>query len=217
MKYNVIKAFAVATLMTMVTACGGNVSEDENIATTEVTTEAITAEESEETTEAITDTTTVATETTTVTTTTEATTSAPVPTPAPAPGSLGVVYNNTNIMLNTNIANVTSVLGSTTDYSEAPSCNYDGLDKVFTYGGVSIYTYPHSSGDLINEIEVSDPAVITAESVAPIGKSIEDIIATYGEPTATEGSTYKYSKGNCYTYFYADGGVVSYWGVVYEG
>lgn len=134
----------------------------------------------------------------------------------PAAESLGVTVKGKKILLNTKISDSTSALGNTTDYSEAPSCNYDGLDKVFTYGDVSIYTYPHASGDLINEIEVNDASVSTDKGIAPIGKTLAEIKGVYGEPTSTEGDTYKYKSGNSYTYFYVDGDVVSYWGVAYE-
>lgn len=137
------------------------------------------------------------------------------PVSIPAAGSLGVTYKGKKVMLNTDINS--AALGNTTDYSEAPSCNYDGLDKVFTYGNVSIYTYPYADCDLINEIEVNDNSVTTDKGIEPIGKSIEDIKSVYGEPTAVEGSTYKYANDSCYTYFYAYNGIVSYWGVVYEG
>jgi hypothetical protein len=134
----------------------------------------------------------------------------------PALGALGVTYKGKKIMLNSNMGNVSSSLGSTTDYSEAPSCNYNGLDKVFVYGDVSVYTYPNANGDYINEIEVDDNSVATESGLLPIGKTINDVKAVYGEPTSVEGSTYKYANGNCYTYFYADGENVLYWGVAVE-
>lgn len=229
MKYKVLKTVLITMILVSMAGCGDKKDVDQTTeSTTETTTEATTAIE------------TTTAETTTLTTTqaetqaakvavTQAVTNAPAPapksipaptpksTPAPAAGSLGVTYKNKKIMLNTNISAVAPALGSTTDYSEAPSCNYDGLDKVFTYGNVSIYTYPHSSGDLINEIEVNDASVSTDKGLVPIGKSMADIKAVYGEPSGVEGSTYKYANGNCYTYFYADGDIVSYWGVVYEG
>lgn len=236
MKYKALKITLIAMIIASMAGCGDKKAESSaSEATTEVLIEEASAEDTTiiETT-TMEDTTVVTTQATTdaasqPTTQVAAPTPAPAPkstptpaptqksTPAPAAGSLGVTYKNQKIMLNTNINTVSSALGSTTDYSEAPSCNYDGLDKVFTYGDVSIYTYPHGSGDLINEIEVNDTSVATDKGIAPIGKSMADIKAVYGEPTGVEGSTYKYANGNCYTYFYADGDMVSYWGVVYEG
>ncbi len=222
MKHKILKAIPMLLIASFImTGCGNNNSEDE--ASTETTTVA------EET--SVEDSTSVVSETTTAETTVQTTTQAATETitaaanenqqevsvPAPAAGSLSLSYKNTKLTLNTNIANVQLALGQTTDYSEAPSCNYDGLDKVFTYGSVSIYTYPHQSGDLINEIEVSDASISTDKGITPIGKTIDDIKAVYGEPTSVEGSTYKYTNGNCYTYFYDDGSSISYWGIAYEG
>lgn len=225
MKYRLLTTALIAMALVCATGCGSN--EAENI-TTETTTENITEavtedttaiESTEITTAAVTtEVTTESTEntTTTVTEKVETTQQSAASASVPAQGSLGVTYRNNKIMLNSNISEVSAALGSTTDYSEAPSCNYDGLDKVFVYGNVSIYTYPHASGDLINEIEVNDEQIATDKGIVPIGKTIDEVKAVYGEPTSTEGSMYKYADGNCYTYFYADNGVVYYWGVVYE-
>lgn len=223
-------------LMVLVLAVSGCGKKAEDV---ETTTEATT----EETTEAVSEESTTAVTTVQATTavTTQATTKAAQPateapakpaaqtqpvTQAPAPeaptvqapkaGTIGVTLKNTKIMLNTAMGEVAKILGSTTDYSEAPSCNYDGLDKVFTYDKVNIYTYPHPSGDIINEIEINDAAIPTDKGFAPIGKTIEEVKAVYGEPTEVEGVTYKYADGDCYTYFYADNGTVTYWGVAVE-
>lgn len=226
MKYKVLKIVLAATVIASLAGCSDNKTDEQTTeSTTEITTEITT--DVEATTLSTTETTTAVTTQPITVAATQAATNAEVtvpkptptskPTPAPAAGSLGVTYKGRKIMLNTNISAVSSALGNTTDYSEAPSCNYDGLDKIFTYGDVSIYTYPHQSGDLINEIEVNDASVAADKGINPIGMTMADVKAVYGEPTAVEGSTYKYANGNCYTYFYADGDMVSYWGVVYEG
>ena len=222
-------------LMVLVLAVSGCGKKSADADTTETTTETATETVSEESTTAVT-----TTQTTTSAATTQAATEAaqpatapavktavvpapPAPAPEPAPevkapeaGTLGVTLKHANILLNTAMSEASKILGSTTDYSEAPSCNYDGLDKVFTYDKVNIYTYPHPSGDIINEIEINDEAIMTDKGIAPIGKTIDEVKAVYGEPTEVEGVTYKYTDGNCYTYFYAENGVVTYWGVAME-
>lgn len=234
------KMIPLMVLTFAVSRCGNNTDKETAVTetTTEVITEEATSEETtaEEITEEIVNEESTTAETTTQMTTnavvTQATTESTAAKPAastntkpsdstptvqpPKEGNIGVTLKNTKILLNTSMDNVSKILGSTTDYSEAPSCNYDGLDKVFTYGDVNIYTYPHPSGDIINEIEINDAAITTDKGIAPIGKTIEDIKAVYGEPTAVEGVTYKYADGDCYTYFYADNGTVTYWGVAVE-
>lgn len=135
--------------------------------------------------------------------------------PAPAQGSLGVTLKGSKIMLNSKISDVAPLLGSTTNYEETPSVSqFTGVDKTFTYGKVKIYTYPHPQGDYIDEIEVSDPSVITSEGIAPIGKHISEVTAVCGEPSFFDETFYVYEGDDCYTYYSVADDIVQYWGVV---
>ena len=49
----------------------------------------------------------------------------------------------------------------TLQYMEAASCYFEGLDKVFTYDGYEITTYPKTDGDYIQDVNVSSETIRT--------------------------------------------------------
>jgi hypothetical protein len=85
----------------------------------------------------------------------------------------------TDYALDVDIEEVISGLGEDYDYSEAKSCDYEGLDKTYLYPVAEFYTYPHSEGDMVNEIYTDDPGVSTSKGVR-VGASKEDVLASYG-------------------------------------
>ncbi len=134
--------------------------------------------------------------------------------PTPTKKDLGLTLKGSKILLNTNMSEVAPLLGSTTNYAEEPSKEFSGKEKTFTYGLVNIYTYPHSTGDYIDEIEINDPAITTDTGLAPIGMNISEVKAVYGEPSFFDSSFYVYEAGDCYTYYSTENDIVKYWGVV---
>ncbi len=74
---------------------------------------------------------------------------------------------------------VLDALGTPKQYSESPSCLFDGLDKVYVYGGFRIQTYPDGTIERIYSVELLDDSVATPEGIA-IGSARADVIAAYG-------------------------------------
>lgn len=81
-----------------------------------------------------------------------------------------------------NIDTVIADLGDGYEYAEGKSCNYDGLDKTYTYDLATFYTNPLADGDLLSEIYTEDGAVTTSKGIA-VGATKADVISAYGEPT----------------------------------
>lgn len=102
--------------------------------------------------------------------------------PAPGFGQEDVCLNiaGTTYSLNSNIETVTQSLGSDYAYSEAISCDYDGLDKTYQYDMALFYTYPLPEGDLVNEIYTESPEVSTSKGIT-IGATKEEVLSLYGE------------------------------------
>ncbi|MBQ8942166.1 MAG: hypothetical protein IJ062_10060 [Firmicutes bacterium] len=233
MKHNILKLQTLLLIAIALTACGGGEEasvSNQSAASNEITTEAaqetktetvqetkteeISEIEPKRITEVVTE---QQAETKVETTTTTAASTIPAAPTQPAENTakdtLSVKYSGKEIYLDSDINAVG--LGTPLDYSEAPSCNYDGLDKVYTYDGISIYTYPNAGKDLINEIEVDSTSILYNNTLG-IGKTVSDVKNTLGEPTSIEGNTYRYDSGNSYTYFYFENNTVSYWGIALE-
>lgn len=81
-----------------------------------------------------------------------------------------------------NIATVIEALGDGYEYAEGMSCDYDGLDKTYTYPQATFYTNPLAEGDLLAEIYSESPEAATSKGISP-GASKAEVLAAYGEPT----------------------------------
>ena len=87
--------------------------------------------------------------------------------------------------LRDNIETVLENLGDGYQYAEGKSCDYEGLDKTYTYETAIFYTNPLAEGDLLREIYSDSPETVTTKGIAP-GAAREDVIAAYGVPAEAD-------------------------------
>ena len=111
--------------------------------------------------------------------------------PSPAGGYV-FSFNNVEVMIDAKAADVVEKLGTYT-YFEAPSCAFNGLDKIYTYTSFEIDTYPVDDVDYISAIVFRDDTVETAEGVC-IGMKKEKVVEKYGEPAEESGNLATYEK-----------------------
>ncbi|MGI6562488.1 MAG: hypothetical protein ACOX3Q_08015 [Clostridia bacterium] len=105
---------------------------------------------------------------------------------------LEFTVNGKVFTLDSDAALLLEELGEPEEVQEAPSCLYEGMDKVYTYKGVEIYTYPYEGKDLIDEIFITDSAYETKRGIK-VGDTKEDLIKAYGEDYVDEGGIYRYA------------------------
>jgi hypothetical protein len=79
--------------------------------------------------------------------------------------------------LHSDVAAVLDTLGTGYEYSEARSCDYDGMDKAYLYDTAEFYTYPRGSSDMLNEIYSEDLTAETSKGIG-VGASKEDVLAS---------------------------------------
>lgn len=102
-------------------------------------------------------------------------------------------------------------LGETVKYMEAPSCYYDGLDKIFTYNGYKVTTYPADGGDYIQDITI-EGTYKSAKGIG-VGDSLSSVLSAYGENAEITGKLYRYYEDESkYIYFFINDDVVKYYG-----
>ena len=106
------------------------------------------------------------------------------------------------------IDTVISALGKGYAYSEAPSCDHDGVDKIFKYSGVEFNTFPDGSKDIINEIIITDTQHKTSRGIV-VGNSKDDVIARYGSDYQKKGLALVYPGNGSSLWFYFKGNTVS--------
>lgn len=111
-----------------------------------------------------------------------------------AESDYAVIVKGVTIPLNGDMRNYTALLGEPDAFSSAKSCTEAGDDKVYTYGGIVIYTYITNGADIISLIEIEG-----SESLIKgvrIGSTREEVIAAYGSSYIEDGSELLYEMGN---------------------
>jgi hypothetical protein len=142
-------------------------------------------------------------------------TAAPKPTATPEPekppekiaGSMPSTLSFKGVKLNANAQDALSLLGTPDDMFEAPSCAFEGTDRIYYYKGFEISTYPLGEQDFVLSI------VITSAGKTPegleIGMGFDDMVAAYGEGYEDGGGVYRYTSGGQeLSVFIEDGSVV---------
>ncbi|MBQ8399583.1 MAG: hypothetical protein IJX08_06385 [Clostridia bacterium] len=119
-----------------------------------------------------------------------------------------LMMGDTKVVIGAQMAPVAAALGEPTKYFESPACAFQGMDKVYTYGGVVIRTYPDDAGvDIIWSIELKDDMTSTAEGVC-IGDNKDKVLSVYGSVEGEDSLLYR--KDNVVlTFFLSDGAVTS--------
>ncbi len=111
------------------------------------------------------------------------------------------------IGMNEDVAPILSGLGDYSNYAETPSCAFEGLDKIYSYNGFDLYTYPKGSTDYVNSIYFIDDSVATPEGIR-LGSTVEEMLAAYGEDYVEEYGVYTYTKEKSTLSFIVTDGVI---------
>lgn len=106
------------------------------------------------------------------------------------------------------VAQYLPALGEPASYFEAASCAFDGLDKIYTYSGYVIKTYPQKDKDLVSSIILMDDSVSTLEGIC-IGSTKEAVISAYGQNYTEVGAMLVYEKDSCKLGFLVEDGLVT--------
>lgn len=94
-----------------------------------------------------------------------------------------------------NVADYLKAFGDGYTYSEAISCAYDGMDKIYSYPGFNIYTYPKDDADYVLEVELTDDTYATSDGIK-VGMSKDEVIKAYGNAYFMEGMNLTYNAAN---------------------
>ena len=122
----------------------------------------------------------------------------------------GFTYTNgsVTIEMNSDAAAVVEKLGEPLDYFESESCAFEGLDKVYTYPGFKLNTYPDEDKDYVLSVVFMDDTVETEEGIA-IGSTKDQVTEAYGDPAEESDTSLVYEKGDTEMTIGLDGDSVS--------
>ena len=88
-----------------------------------------------------------------------------------------------------------SALGEDYEFSEVPSCAFDGNDRVYTYEKFEVQTYLDGDQERIYSIYFIDPNLPTSEGLC-LGDTVENVKSLYGEDYEMISNSYEYTGGN---------------------
>ena len=140
---------------------------------------------------------------------TEAESSAQAAETAAAADLAGFVFRSGGVAIGMNqeAAPVVAALGGWDNYIETESCAFQGLDKIYSYAGFDLYTYPKDDVDYVNSIYFTSDAVSTPEGIR-IGSSLDEVLAVYGDQYTEEFGVYTYTKDQSTLSFIVTDGIV---------
>ena len=129
----------------------------------------------------------------------------PTPTPIAVKNADGFVFtvNGTHVYMDENMEDVLTRLGEPRRVFEAPSCAFEGIDRIFSFQGYDLHTYPENEQDFVHTVNFRDDSLATPEGVF-LGGSLSDMLAAYGDDYEQELGQYKYTKGQTYLSFIID-------------
>lgn len=102
-------------------------------------------------------------------------------------------YNGVTVGIDMEAAPIIEALGEADSYFEAPSCAFEGMDKMYTYGSFEIDTYEQNGKDYISSVVFKDDMIATPEGVSLFMKK-EDITKAYGDTYTEEHGMLIYEK-----------------------
>ena len=112
----------------------------------------------------------------------------------------GFISGETEIFPGDKADVILAALGEPNEYDESPSCAFEGLDKVYSYGGFEIQTFSKDGGEYIYSVALTNDLVKTPEGIS-VGAFRDDVVAKYGEEYTAVGESLRYEADNCILQF----------------
>ena len=117
------------------------------------------------------------------------------------------------ISMDQDASEVLEQLGKAESYYEAQSSSHQGKEKVFTYDGFELSTYPSGGSDYVKSIWFLNEETVTPEGIH-IGSTIDEMKEAYGDDYTEENGKYQYVSDEGILAFYTKKGAVS--GIEYK-
>jgi len=115
-------------------------------------------------------------------------------------------YRDFTLYMDQNMEDVIAGMGEPLEVFEAPSCAFDGIDRIFRYPDFQIHTYPLNDEDFVHTISIKTDN-ITIYGGIYIGSSFDDVIAVYGENFEQDFSMFTFTRDRTTLAFYVEDGI----------
>lgn len=98
------------------------------------------------------------------------------------------------IAVNGELGPILEKLGEPLEYFEAPSCAFQGMEKIYTYNSFEITSYELDGKDCVLAIVLLDDTVATKKGIH-LYASLDDLIKVYGDNYKESFGLYEYEEG----------------------
>ncbi len=102
-------------------------------------------------------------------------------------------FSNVQLYMHMEASAVLDALGEPLSFMEAPSCAFQGTDRIYGFGSYEITTYEKDGKEYIYDIYFLDDSVTTDEGIY-IGCTKADMEAAYGTSYEEASGSYTYKK-----------------------
>ena len=113
---------------------------------------------------------------------------------AQATPAFALPLGNFIIYMDQNIQEVIDTMGEPLGVFEAPSCAFDGIDRIFSFPGLQIHTYPQDGDDFIHTVSVRDDSILTQNGIY-LGNSWDSVLSAYGNDYQHAYGMFTFTKG----------------------
>ena len=110
-------------------------------------------------------------------------------------GGYSFTSGSTKIEMGADASKVIEGLGEADEYFESESCAFEGLDKVYTYPGFKLNTYPDGDKDYVLSVVFMDDTVSTDKGIS-IGSTKDEVTDAYGEASEESAAKLVYESGD---------------------
>ena len=117
------------------------------------------------------------------------------------------VYNDTLVEMDQDMDYLLPQLGEPAGVFEAPSCAFDGIDRIFGFGAIQIHTYPDGDLDRVHTVSFLNDNIATVSGIS-LGSSIDDVLAVYGNDYVQDAGMFVFTRNGTTLSFFVDSGMV---------
>jgi len=125
----------------------------------------------------------------------------------PQPTEFVFLFGGVPIHMDQDIEELLTQLGEPLGVFEAPSCAFDGIDRIFGFPGMQIHTYPLEDSDLVHTISIRDDSVTTMGGIY-LGSSWDDVIMAYGSDYEQDITMFTFTRGQTTLSFFLEDDMV---------
>jgi len=123
------------------------------------------------------------------------------------PQGFSFVYNGTFIEMDQDIDYLLAQLGEPLGVFEAPSCAFDGIDRIFGFPDIQIHTYPDGETDRVHTVSFLTDNIATTSGIA-LGSSVSAMLDAYGQGYEYDSGMYVFTSEGTTLSFFTDGSEV---------